>query len=246
MSIGYGVKIIIEDTGQEFHSLNDWGLVIGNNNYIGTPIQETNYVTVPGAFRNLDLSEVITGKPVFKSREINVLLGGLKNRLKWDNIISEFRNYIEGRVVHLIFDNDSCFYWRGRVEIANFDRVRELGSFNLRLSMADPYKYDVFDSEDEWEWDPFDFEYGVIRYIGPIEINNTSITVPKGNMEVVPVFIIDSIVSATLTVTVNGTTYSLVKGENRFPQLKVAGETEVILQFTGIGKGTVKYRGGSL
>lgn len=246
MSIGYGVKIIIEDTGQEFHSLNDWGLVIGNNNYIGTPVQETNYVTVPGAFRNLDLSEVITGKPVFKSREINVLLGGLKNRLMWDNIVSEFRNYIEGRIVHLIFDNDLSFYWRGRVEIVNFDRVRELGSFNLRLPIADPYKYDVFSSEDPWEWDPFDFEYGVIRYIGPLEINDTAITVPKGNMETVPVFIIDSITSSTLTVTANGTTYELTEGENRLPQLKVAGESEVVLQFTGMGKGTVKYRGGSL
>lgn len=246
MSIGYGVKIVIEDTGQEFHSLNDWGLVIGNNNYIGTPVQETKYVTVPGAFCNLDLSEVITGKPVFKSREINVLLGGLKNRLMWDNIISQLRNYIEGRIVHLIFDNDLGFYWRGRVEIEDFDRARELGSFRLRLPMADPYKYDVFNSEDDWEWDPFDFEYGVIRYIGPMEINNTSITVPKGNMETVPIFLIDSIISDTLSVIVNGTTYNLMEGENRFPQLKVAGETEVILQFTGIGKGTVKYRGGSL
>ena len=132
------------------------------------------------------------------------------------------------------------------MEIGDYDRARELGKFTLKIPMADPYKYDVFNSEDDWEWDPFDFEFGVIRYIGPLEINDTSITVPKGNMETVPIFIIDSIISETLTVTLNDETYELTEGENRFPQLKVAGETEVVLQFTGIGRGSVKYRGGSL
>lgn len=246
MNIGYGVKIIVEKTGVEFHSLNDWGLVIGNNNYIGTPVQETNYVTVPGASIELDLSESLTGGPVFKSRPINVLLGGMRSRMDWDSVISSFRNHIEGQVVQLIFDNDLGFYWRGRVEIVNFDRVRELGKFNLKLPIADPYKYDIFTSNDPWEWDPFDFENGVIRYLGPMDINSDSVTVPKGNMETVPVFQIDSITSEILTVSANGNTYTLVVGENRFPQLKVAGEEEVVLKFEGVGRGTIHYRGGSL
>lgn len=246
MGIGYGVKIIVEKTNEEFHSLNDWGLVIGNNNYIGAPVQETNYVTVPGASIELDLSEALTGGPVFKSRPINVLLGGMRPRLNWDTVISDFRNHIEGKVVHLIFDNDIGFYWRGRVELVNFDRVRELGSFNLKVPVADPYKYDIFTSNDPWKWDPFNFVNGIIRYLGPLEIDNSTITVPKGNMETVPVFQIDTINSGTLSVTVDGNAYDLAVGENRFPQIKVAGNTEVVMQFTGSGKGTIQYRGGSL
>ena len=200
---------------------------------------------IPGASATLDLSEVLTGRPIFKYRPINILLGGKKNRLDWDSIISEYRNEIEGQVVHLTFSNDLNFFWRGRVSITDFDRTRELGKFTLNIPKAEPYKYDIFTSEDEWLWDPFDFEYGVIRYIGPVQFDNNAITVPKGNMPTVPIFEIDSIVGS-LSVTVKEQTYNLAVGENRFPQLLVAGEEEIILQFVGKGKGSIKYRGGSL
>lgn len=239
------VQITVESTGKVFDTLSDWGLAVGNNNCIGDPVQETNYLNVPGASAMLDLSEVLTGRPVFKYRPISILLGGIKNRLNWDAIISEYRNEIEGQVVRLTFSNDLNYFWRGRVNITDFDRARTLGQFTLSIPNAEPYKYDIFTSEDNWEWDPFDFEYGVIRYIGPVEFNNNSITVPKGGMLTVPVFEIDSIIG-NLSVTANGNTYELTEGENRFPQLQVAGSEEVILTFTGRGAGTVKYRGGSL
>lgn len=239
------VKITVESTGKVFDTLSDWGLAVGNNNYIGDPVQEKNYLEIPGASATLDLSEVLTGRPVFKYRPIRILLGGKKSRLEWDSIISEYRNEIEGQVVRLTFSNDMNFFWRGRVSITDFDRTRELGQFTLSIPMADPYKYDIFSSEDDWLWDPFDFEYGVIRYIGPVEFDNNSITVPKGNMLTVPIFEIDTIIGS-LSVIVNGNTYNLVVGENRFPQLLVAGTEEIVLQFSGKGTGSIKYRGGSL
>ena len=246
MNIGYGVKIIVENTNQEFHSLRDWGLVIGNNNYIGSPVQETNYVTIPGVSLRLDLSEAITGSPVFVSREINVKLGGIQPRMNWDNTISKLRNAIEGKIVRLIFDNDINFYWRGRCALVDFDRVRSVGTVNLKIPVADPYKYEVFSSQEQWEWDTFNFTNGVIRYLGLVDIDNTEIIIPKGNMEVVPVFRINTITSEVLTVAVNGSTYILSVGYNRFPQIKVAGNEEVILSFAGTGSGTIEYRGGSL
>ncbi len=239
------VQIIVENTGKIFDTLRDWGLAVGNNNYIGDPVQETFRVEVPGASAILDLSETLADRPIFKSRPISVLLGGKNPRLEWDSIISTYRNEIEGQVVRLIFSNDPSFYWRGRVNITKFDRTRELGQFNLDIPFAEPYKYDVYASDEPWEWDPFDFEYGVIRYIGPIILDDISITVPKGNMLTVPIFEIDTITSP-LSVTANGNTYELVEGENRFPQLLVAGEEEIVLQFSGAGVGTIKYRGGSL
>lgn len=244
--IGMGVKITVEKTGQSWHTLKDWGLVIGNNDCIGEPVQETNYINIPGASCYLDTSEALTGHPVFKSRTIKIKMGGIRQRALWSNVISEIRNHIEGQVIHLSFDDDMNYYWRGRVNIVDFDRVRELGTFYLEMPTADPYKYDVFASDDPWEWDPFDFEYGVIRYIGPIDINSTtSIVTPKGGMEVVPIFEIDSI-SGHLSVTVNGSTFNLAVGENRFPQIKVGGKEEITIQFHGNGRGTIKYRGGSL
>lgn len=240
------VKIIVESTGKTFDTLKDWGLAIGNTNYIGDPVLETFYETVSGLSKTLDLSEVLTGKPVYKSRPINVLLGGKKNRRDWDGFISEYRNEIEGQVVRLTFSNDLAYFWRGRVKVTNFERTREIGMFNLEVPMADPYKYDVLTSSDPWEWDSFDLCYGAIRYLGTLDIDNTEVIIDKGTMETVPVFEVDSIESATLAVAVNNQTYNLVVGRNRFPQIKVAGKEDVVLKFTGKGVGRVVYRSGSL
>ena len=59
------VKITVERTGEEFNTLEDWGLAVGNNNYIGDPVQETFYEDIPGASAMLDLSEVLCNRPVF-------------------------------------------------------------------------------------------------------------------------------------------------------------------------------------
>ena len=247
-NIGMGATITVESTGQSWHTQRDWGLAIGNNDYIGDPVQETNYIDIPGASCHLDASEALTGRPVFKHRPIKILFGGMRQRTMWDNVISEFRNQIEGRVIHITFDNDPNYYWRGRVNIANFDRVRELGKFYMEIPTADPYKYDVFTSEDDWEWDSFDFEYGVVRYIGTIDItSDTIITTPRGGMEVVPIFDITYINGSSLEVYVDETKkYPLSVGENRIPQIKVGGSEEVTLRFAGAGQGSIKYRGGSL
>ena len=44
-----GATITVIATGKSYHTLRDWGLAIGNNNCIGTPVQETFYLDVPGA-----------------------------------------------------------------------------------------------------------------------------------------------------------------------------------------------------
>ena len=66
-AITNGATIEIVATGERFHTLNDWGLAIGNNDYIGDVEQENYYVDVPGADGFLDFSEAITGRRIFKN-----------------------------------------------------------------------------------------------------------------------------------------------------------------------------------
>ena len=161
-AITNGATIEIVATGERFHTLNDWGLAIGNNDYIGDVEQENYYVDVPGADGFLDFSEAITGRRIFKNRPISIELGGKKPRDNWDIFISDLRNLVEGREIKVIFDNDSGFYWTGRASIQGYDRNREIGTFTLAIPKADPYKYNVADSTEDWLWDSFDFETGII------------------------------------------------------------------------------------
>ena len=243
----YGVSIYVEDTGRTFHTLNDWGFALGNNNYIGDPQMETTYIKVPGRNGLIDASEAISGRRVFTKRQLVFELGGIRERLGWDSVISAFRNNIEGRICRLTLDNDKNYYWRGRVYIEDFDRFRDLGTFKLSVPSADPYKYSRYSSSEPWLWDPFNFETDMITYIGAITVVGTeTVEIPAGHMSTVPDFVVLDKTSTDFTVTVDGVEYVLTVGTNRIPAILVGGDDEVELTFTGSAKVQIVYRSGSL
>lgn len=129
----YGIAIYVEDSGKTYHTLNDWDLALGNNNYIGDPEMETTYIQVPGRSGLIDATEAISGRRIYKKRQLEFELGGIRDRLDWDSIISAFRNNVDGRVCRLTLDNDKSHYWRGRAYIKGFDRFRDLGTFTLAV-----------------------------------------------------------------------------------------------------------------
>lgn len=243
----YGISIYVESTNKTFHTLDDWNLALGNNNYIGDPQMETTYIKIPGRNGLIDASEAISGRRIFTKRSLSFEVGGIHERLAWDSIISGFRNNIEGRVCRLTLDNDRGYYWRGRVYIKGFDRFRELGTLNLTVPSAEPYKYSWESSAEPWLWDPFNFETGVITYIGAITVvGSETVTIPSGHMATNPDLVVSDKTSADFTVTANGTTFDLSVGSNKFPSLFVGGEEEVELEFTGDAKVQIVYRSGSL
>lgn len=242
----YGISIYVEDTAQTYHTLDDWGLALGNNNYIGDPKMETTYIKVPGRDGLLDASEAVSGRRVFTKRALSFELGGTNPRLSWDGIISAFRNNIHGRICQLVLDNDKGYFWRGRVYVEGFDRFRELGTFTLSVPSAEPYKYSVRSSAEPWLWDPFNFNTDMITYIGSITIvGTTSVVIPHGHMLVAPDIVASNVIG-TLTLTVDSITYTLASGTNRIPAVMVGGDTDVTLTFSGNAEVQVVYRSGSL
>ena len=245
-----GATIIVESTGAEYHTLATWGLAIGNNNIIGNPVQETNYIEVMGRpGPPLDLSEAMTGRPIFKTRPFHMELGGIRDRYKWTSVISDWRNKIEGRVVRVIMDDDPSYYYTGRAHIIDFDRAQRLGTFALEIENCDAYKYCVGSSTEDIPWDLVDFEETYFDYIGTITVENSyQLTIPAGKDPVVPVINVTSITSETLKVksNANNVTHQLSVGRNRFPDYFVNGSAAVKLTFTGSGVLEVDYRGRSL
>jgi len=241
-----GVTIKIENTNKSYHTYNDWNLIVTNSTPVGNPEQETNFIEVIGRNSLIDVSDALIGRPSYKSRKIEIKLAGMRTRRGWDNIISDFRNKIDGRIIQVIFDNDRLYYYRGRCHVENFERINEKGEFTLSIPCADPYKYSISSASEPWIWDTFSFVNGVITNLGDIEVNGTAtLTIPKGSMYVVPEFQV-STTSTNLTVSNGSRTYSLTVGKNRFPSLLVNGDEAVELVFTGQGTVTIDYRGGSL
>lgn len=238
--------ITVVDTGEAYHTLLDWHLAIGNNDCIGEPEIEEHYVDVPGASKRLDMSESLTGYPVYTHRPIALKVGSLRKRMNWDTVISDIRNKIHGRMVRLIFDNDKAYYWTGRVRVVDYDRIRELGTFSIEIPYAEPYKYEISDSTQSWLWSTFNFMTGIIKEIPNITVNgNASYTLTAQNMPIVPEFIVNSLGVGGMQVEVDGEYFQLGSGKNRFPEL-IAYNEEKTYTFTGTGNVIIQYRRGSL
>ena len=174
------------------------------------------------------------------------MLGGKKPREDWDSFISNIRGQLHGKNVRVTFSNDPEYFWTGRAYITDFDRSREVGQFHLSIPKANPYKYSLADSTEDWLWDPFDFETGVIDQGAGITISGSgSYTVYAGDIAIVPVLNVKSIGAAGLKVTGCGETYTLTLGRNRFPDIVVFG-TDETLKFSGSGTLDIVYRRGSL
>ena len=243
----YGISIYVEDTGKTYHTLDEWEMALGNNNYIRDPEMETTYIKVPGRNGLIDATEAISGRRIYKKRQLEFELGGVRDRLNWDSIISGFRNNIDGRICRLTLDNDKSHYWRGRVYIKGFDRFRELGTFTLAVPTADPYKYSVTSSAEPWLWDPFNFETDYITYIGAVTVNGTeTVTIPAGHMATSPELVVSDKTSSSFTVEADSVTYTLVAGSNKIPAIIVGGDSDVELTFSGNAKVQIVYRSGSL
>lgn len=211
--------------------------------YIPMPDPKTYLISIPYASGSIDLSEV-TGNVNYEDRKgiefSFVLYDGSYD--KWATALSSIAMWIHGKKVQVIPDNDFNFYYVCRLEVDGKKSNRINGKIVIS-GTAEPFKCDILASDDDWLWDPFSFETGVIRELSDLAIteNNKRIWIAAGGIPSVPEFIVWE--SSNLRVIYNGKIFQmLIPGIYRFPQIKI-GEESVTLEFEGTGRLAIRYRG---
>lgn len=211
--------------------------------YIPMPEPKTYLIDIPYASGSIDLSEV-TGNVNYENRkgmEFSFVLYD-ETYDKGAMAISSIAAWTHGKKVKVILDNDFNFYYICRLEVDS-KKSNRVNSKIVLSGTAEPFKYDMMASDEEWLWDPFNFENGIIRELSDILISdqNREVLIAGGGAPAVPEFIV--IQSAGLRVNYNGRTFDmLLPGTYRFPQIRV-GEESVLLKFSGTGKLSIRYRG---
>lgn len=230
----YGVKI------GEKHSIDDWGLVL-TSRVISPPTPQTKYVEVPLKDGSLDLTEILSEDIKYNNRTITLTFTVVDAINTWASKISEIQNYIQGKNLKIIFDDDVAFYYIGRVAVNQWTSNKKLGTLVIEC-IVEPFKYDIASSVVDWEWDIFDFEQGIINETGELIVDGSiTITLVCRKKRMFPVFT----ASATMTVQFEGETYNLNAGSQKIYDIFfVEGENE--LTFTGNGTISIDYIGGSL
>lgn len=225
-----------------FHSWDDWGMY-WKDIVVEPPETELYTVVIPGRHGVLDLSEVLTGSPVFHNRKISATFYRIGTLHDWQDLYSNILYRLHGRTVQLIFGTEPEYYYEGRCTVSSAREDGIYSSFEIVVD-AYPFKFDVCDSICDWLWDPFNFENGVIREYGSLmipESGTLSVQVIGSAMDVTPIIS----ASAVCTMQLGKDSYELKIGENT--PIQIGNETYT-LTFTGDAgtKISVAFRGGRL
>ena len=153
------------------NSWDEWALMPVREGKIElvSPDVKTEYVEVAGAVSDLDMSEVLTGYPTYKNRS-----GSLKFRF-YDNGVpvrtryTKLKNYLHGRSMRAVVEDAPEYYYEGRFAVGKLEYAKQGNWADTEISYnVKPYKLELTSSVEDWLWDPFNFETGVIREYGNI------------------------------------------------------------------------------
>ena len=231
----------------EVNTWDDWHLIPATRPVFNPPETKTHYVDIPGANGQIDLTESLTGYPVYENRTGSIEFYVANGYEDWDVIYSKILSYLHGKTHRAYPESESngYFYYEGRFEVNKWTSDKWYSKITIDYDVY-PYRKEPYSSTESWLWDPFDFELGIVREYGDLVVDGTLEMTIDGRQEpIVPEITVDSDDGSGMTVKVGSTIYELEDGVNVIPSIVVSDES-VTLTFTGNGSVNIEYRGGLL
>ena len=224
---------------------DDWHLIPSTRPLFNPPDVKTHIVDIPGANGQIDLTESLTGYPLYENRTGSIEFYVANGYEDWSVLYSKIMNYLHGKRMRATLEDDRYFYYEGRFEVNKWESDKWWSKITIDYDVY-PYKKEPNSSIEPWLWDPFDFEYGIIRDYSELVVDGSLSLEILGRQEpIVPEITVDSDSGSGMTVKVGSKTYELSEGVNVNPNI-VIGEANVTLVFTGNGTVSVNYQGGML
>jgi len=156
-------KFVLFD-GKVANTLIDWGIVPLNLPVIDPPSQKLHTIEIPGMDGLLDISNSLTKYPVFENRTGSLKFAIHHGMTDTNTAYSKILNFLQGVDVKMILEDDSKFFYKGRVFVDSIDPKNDGTYSEVSLGYSlHPYKESIYSSVDDWLWDPFNFETDVIQ-----------------------------------------------------------------------------------
>ena len=141
---------------------DDWHLIPTSRPVFNPPPMKKEYVEIPGSSESLDLSEALTGFPLYQNREGSIEFIVENGHRQWYNAYSGIMDFLHGRKVRAVLNDDLQHYYEGRFFVNQWKSDPHWSVITLDYDLS-PYKLRAQTSTERWLWNPFDFENGVIQ-----------------------------------------------------------------------------------
>lgn len=206
----------------EYHSFDEWGLVLSSKD-IQAPEPKIMQIDIPGGDGVLDLTDYF-GDTKYNNRLLSFTFSrAFAVPGEYLALYSTVHNAIHGRMLDVVLDDDSEYYYRGRVTINEWKSERRIGNIVVEVD-AEPYKYKLAET-----------------VVAVVVTGTNSIVLPNGRKRVVPEITTD----AEMKITYGAYTGTFDAGTFTIPELALAAGKNTV-KVTGTGNISFRYREGVL
>ena len=237
------------------NTFDNWHLVPDGRPVISMPDLVTNYVDIPGMSGSLDLSESLTGYPLYKNREgelnFHVLNG--PNYVSWNVLYQAIATYLHGRKLNVKLEDDPNWYYTGRLSLKEWVSNNDGTGSEVHIGYnLEPYKYYFKNSLEEAP-----SLYSGITVSGNTVTKKLGGNASLGIMPVVPEFVVSNVSGSGVTISLTNSELGITNlaktitanGTRKFYDMvlsDLSGSNTCKLVFSGNGTVSVRFRKGSL
>jgi phage-related protein len=202
----------------KFNTWHDWRCTVTAKS-VPPAEPKTNYVEIDGAHGALDLSEALTGGPVYGTRTVTAsFMCSEGTHREREALLRRIRTALHGRRVPIIEPDDPDHYFLGRVKVV--DPVNNLAYMTFTIeAVCDPWRYAVNETN------------------RAVTVNGSSVDLVirnEGDQTLCPVIT----VAGSVSLTFDGVTTKLKAGGYKVTSLRLANGPNVI---TVAGSGSVVF-----
>lgn len=167
----------------EKNTWDDWRLIPSSRPLFNPPAQKVKTLDIPGGNGVLDLSTALSGYPVYQNRTGSFEFIVMNDFKPWHMAYSDIMDYLHGQTMRAILEDDPEYFYEGRFTINAWRSEKDWSRIVIDYSVG-PYKWDLLSSIDDWLWDPFNFQNGVIR---PALFKNVAVSTEMKVLNLKPV-----------------------------------------------------------
>lgn len=205
-----------------YHSFDDFHLIL-NTKELGSPAIKERKIDIEGADSFLDLTDFFGGEPKYENVTHRFEFSTIVPQSDFISLFSSIKNALHGKRMRIILDDDSLFYYVGRLRVSSFTNDKNIGHVSIEAD-CEPFKYKLNKT--------------VVSHT----IDGTkAIVLTNGRKRAVP----EVTVNGSIRIAHQGNTWSLGSGSFTLPELELV-HGENALQIEGTGTITFEWQEGDL
>ena len=110
---------------------DNWHIVPSSRPVFNPPKQKVNTLDIQGGNGIIDLSESLTGYPVYNNREGSFEFIVMNDYKPWQETYSDIADYIHGQKMRAVLEDDPQYYYEGRFSVNSWKSDKDWSKITI-------------------------------------------------------------------------------------------------------------------